>query len=108
MLVWWGFGAPGLPSARPWQQDETAALIDAGCLPWRAEDALAAASAAWRRPVLRTRERVLLVAIRSAAAEAHPLAHEFAPLLEPFPALRPRAEALSVEEKARLARIMRD
>ncbi len=103
MLVWWGFGAPGLPAARPWQSDETAALTDADCLPWLAEDALAAASAAWRRPVLGTRERVLLVAIRGAAAEAHPLAHEFAPMLEPYPALRPRAEALTTSAAPMLA-----
>jgi hypothetical protein len=95
MLVWWGFDAPPLPGPDPWQPEEREALAAAGCLPWDATDALRAASAAWRRPILGTRETVLLVAIRSADAEAHPLVHELAPLLAPNPALRPRAEALT-------------
>lgn len=93
-LLWWGFDAPPLPAPSPWTQQEQAALEASGCLPWRPEAALAAASRAWRRPLLAARELVLLVAIRPAGTEAHPLAHELEPLLEPNPALRPRAEAL--------------
>lgn len=95
MLVWWGFDAPPLRGPSPWRAEERDALAAAGCLPWDATDALCAASAAWRRPILGTRETVLLVAIRGADVEAHPLAHELAPLLEPNPALRPRAETLT-------------
>lgn len=95
MLVWWGFDAPALPAPSPWHENEADALRIAGCLPWATVDALAAASAGWRRPILATRDTVLLVAIRGAGAEAHPLAHELAPLLQPNPALRPRAEALT-------------
>lgn len=103
LLIWWGFDAPALPSREPWRAEERAALIAAGCLPWQPGVALAAASAAWRRPILATRNTVLLVAIRDAKAEAHPLAHELAPLLEPHPTLRPRAEALTLGARPRLA-----
>jgi ATP-dependent helicase/nuclease subunit B len=102
-VVWWGFDAPPLPGPSPWQPEERAALAAAGCLPWDTTDALRAASAAWRRPILGTRETALLVAIRTADAAAHPLAHELSPLLGPNPALRPRAEALTAMERPELA-----
>lgn len=94
MLIWWGFDAPPLPDRSPWQAAEREALAAAGCLPWEPSQALRAASASWRRPILAARERVLLVAIRGTETPRHPLAHELAPLLEIHPALRPRAEAL--------------
>jgi hypothetical protein len=102
-LLWWGFDAPGLPSALPWSDVEQAALREAGCLPWKPEVALAATAMAWRRPLLAARHAAVLVAIRPVGAEAHPLAHELAPLLEPNPALRPRAEALLMAEAPTLA-----
>ncbi len=94
-LVWWGFDAPSLPEADVWQEDEAQALTIAGCRPGRAIDQLMAASASWRRPLLATREKVLLVAIHNASSDTHPLAHELSALLESHPELHPRAEALN-------------
>jgi ATP-dependent helicase/nuclease subunit A len=88
------FDPPAMPAALPWSADEQTALQHAGCLPWRPEAALAAEATAWRRPILAARDRTVLVAIRAAGSEVHPLVHELAPVLEPNPALRPRAEGL--------------
>ena len=102
-LVWWGFDVPPLPARLPWDAAETGALEAAGCLPWTPEAALAAAAAAWHRPLLRALDRVILVAVRWGGAEAHPLAHELAPLLERAPACHPVAEALLVAPAPLLA-----
>ena len=105
VVFWWGFEPPPLPTVSPWSRDEQAELLAAGCLPWPAETALDAAAWAWRRPLLAARRQVLLVAIRPAEAEQHPLAHELHALLTPNPALRPRAEALLMQREPRLAGI---
>jgi len=102
-LVWWGFDTPSLPARSPWDNTELAALQTAGCLPWTAEAALSAASVSWRRPLLNTTDRALLVSIPSADGGLHPLAHEIAPLLEPMPASRPAAEGLMAVPYASLA-----
>ena len=104
-LVWWGFDLPPLPDRSPWSADEQRALEAAGCLPWKPEIALAAASQAWRRPILAAQDSVLLVAIRPSDAVAHPLAHELEPLLAQNPSLRPRAEALCMEARPRIGGI---
>lgn len=108
LLVWWGFDSASVPAPDPWQAEEVAALDAAGCRPWQAIDMLRAASASWRRPILAARDRALLVAIRGADAEAHPLAHELVALLEPYPALRPRAEALNGAQAPELAGVTLD
>jgi hypothetical protein len=104
-VLWWGFEAPQLASPSPWSREEQAVLVSAGCLPWPAEQALAAAALAWRRPLLAARQKVVLVAVRPAETEQHPLAHELGVLLDPNPSLRPRAEALLMQAVPRLAGI---
>jgi ATP-dependent helicase/nuclease subunit B len=93
-MIWWGFDAPTLPADLPWTDAEQAALAEGGCLPWQPANALSAASLAWRRPILAARQQAILVSIRAAGTEAHPISHELEPLLDAHQCLRPRAESL--------------
>jgi ATP-dependent helicase/nuclease subunit B len=92
-VVWWGFDPPPIPSRLPWDWTERTALGAAGCNPWQPTQALAIASAGWRRPILGATGRVLLISIPPPDGGLHPLAHEMAPMLEACPACRPTAEA---------------
>lgn len=85
-LVWWGFETTTEGTQRaPWSQAERAELAGAGC----PADALTlqatAASAAWERAILNTRDRVILIAAgldRQAEDALHPLAHRLKPALD--------------------------
>jgi hypothetical protein len=87
-VAWWGFvdGAGPGPHPAPWTEAERAALAAAG-LVLRAPGALRGVEAdGWRRPLLLSRERAVLVRWRLAGAEPvapHPFHDELATRLAP-------------------------
>jgi hypothetical protein len=85
-VIWWNFTATqeGL-YRQPWTEAERKALNARGCVLDDADLAAQAASAAWERAVLNTREHLVLLAsgLNSGDDEAlHPLAHRIAPAID--------------------------
>ena len=70
--IWWQLTMPDLPGNVPWSSSEICALRDAGVALPEVSDQLDQAAKEWVRPVMATREQLLLV-LPPPSEEVHPL-----------------------------------
>lgn len=71
-VIWWQLTMPDLPGRVPWSSTEICALRDAGVTLPAVSDQLDQVAKEWVRPVMATREQLLLV-LPPPSEEVHPL-----------------------------------